>query len=204
MVSGEGAKNVRGGCFSRPVDTLEPERAWQKSILPTRPTTAGALRAILVTGVARVWPDASDRQGRSTPAVTARLHDRGMTRTLRLLPLLAAAGLIASACGDASADELGALQAESSATITQLETDLTARDETITELSADLTSLETASTEEATALSGEVATLTASLAAVAAERDEALTDAAEASAREQELLNTYDAEIRGETQAAMR
>ena len=116
--------------------------------------------------------------------------------------LTAALVMLASACGDASADELAALQTESSETITQLETDLAARDDTVAELNADLTALETASTEEAAELSAEVATLTASLADAETERDTAIADAAAASAREQELLNIYDAEIRADAQVA--
>ena len=123
-------------------------------------------------------------------------------RTLRLVPLVLAAGLIASACGDASADELAALQMESSEAITQLETDLEDRYETITQLNADLETVETETTEEISALTSEVATLTASLEDVEAERDEAIAAASDAEAREQELLNTYDPEIRAAAQVA--
>ncbi len=123
----------------------------------------------------------------------------GMSKRIaRSLSIAAVLVVLASGCGTGATDELDALRTETNEVIAGLETDLAARDTTITDLAAEL---ETAK-DDASALGEEVTRLSVSLTEAESARDQAVAEAAAASAREQELLVTYDSEIRAEAQTA--
>ncbi len=111
--------------------------------------------------------------------------------------MLAVGGLL-TACGSGAADELEALQASSAERIGELETQINAQATELGDLEGELATVIAAEAETA----DELAATVEALESAEGERDRAFEDLAVAEARTQELLNTYDAEIRADAQEA--